>query len=181
MKGRWSFLKKRTKKLLRIDIRVGQQIDQTLRSKRQKLFASFSRKRRPFFLAFFTVFAPGTALAEPSLLSLYTQHCSGCHGTTGHGVPSAGIPDLHDAGSYAGIPAGRAYLVQVPGLSQSRLDDATAARMLNYILARFSVVPPGFRPYTAAEVGVLRQDKASDAETRRKAILAALPNLLYQK
>jgi mono/diheme cytochrome c family protein len=174
-------LKKRTKKLLRPDTHVGQRIGQTPSANRQKLFASFSRKGRLSFLSLLIVFAPGAAFAEPSLLSLYTQHCSGCHGTTGHGVPSAGIPDLHDAGSYAGIPAGRAYLVQVPGLSQSRLDDATAARMLNYILARFSVVPPGFRPYTAAEVGVLRQDKASDAETRRKAILAALPNLLYQK
>jgi mono/diheme cytochrome c family protein len=51
----------------------------------------------------------------------YTLHCSGCHGAQGHGVPDAGIPDLHDSGAYVAIPAGRAYLVQVPGLSQSRL------------------------------------------------------------
>jgi mono/diheme cytochrome c family protein len=119
---------------------------------------------------------PRVVHADPSLLSLYTQHCSGCHGTTGHGVPNAGIPDLHDAGAYVAIPAGRAYLVQVPGLAQSRLDDATAARILNYVLGRFSAdtLPPDFQPYSAAEVTALRADKASNAPTRRKAILAAL-------
>jgi mono/diheme cytochrome c family protein len=122
------------------------------------------------------LWVPASAGAEPSLLSLYTQHCSGCHGTAGHGVPSAGIPDLHDAGAYVVIPAGRAYLVQVPGLAQSRLDDASAARMLNYVLSRFSAdtLPANFTPYTAAEVARLRADKASDATMRRRAILAAL-------
>jgi hypothetical protein len=36
------------------------------------------------------------------------------------------------------------------------------------------MLPPGFKPYTAAEVAALRADKASDAETRRAAILSAL-------
>jgi len=117
----------------------------------------------------------GSAVAAP-METLYTLHCSGCHGAQGHGVPEAGIPDLHDSGSYVAIPAGRAYLVQVPGLSQSRLDDALAARLLNYILVRFSAdrLPPDFKPYTKAEVTALRADKASDAETRRAAILSAL-------
>ncbi len=94
-------------------------------------------------------------------------------------MPAAGIPDLHDAGSYVALPEGRAYLVQVPGFSQSHLDDATAARMLNYVLARFSAasLPTDFTPYTAQEVGHLRADKASDAETRRAAILAGLKRL----
>jgi hypothetical protein len=118
----------------------------------------------------------GTACAEPSLSSLYTLHCSGCHGAAGHGVPQAGIPDLHDAGSYVSLPAGRAYLAQVPGLSQSHLDDATATHMLNYVLQRFSgdTLPPDFHPYTIAEITLLRADKASDATTRRAAILSAL-------
>jgi len=117
----------------------------------------------------------GNAAAQP-MQTLYTLHCSGCHGAQGHGVPEAGIPDLHDSGSYVAIPAGRAYLVQVPGLSQSRLDNALAARLLNYILTRFSAdrLPPGFTPYTEAEVAALRADKASDAEVRRAAILSAL-------
>ena len=116
------------------------------------------------------------ARAEMGLAAMYIWHCSGCHGAAGHGVPAAGIPDLAYAGSYVALPQGRAYLVQVPGISQSRLDDAAAARMLNYVLMRFSAarLPAGFLPYSAAEVGRLRVDRASDAETRRAAILAGL-------
>jgi mono/diheme cytochrome c family protein len=127
-------------------------------------------------LAFLVLTSNAAAAPEPGLATLYTWHCSGCHGTAGQGVPAAGIPDLHDAGSYVALPEGRAYLAQVPGISQSRLDDATAARMLNYVLARFSAasLPANFPPYTAAEVARLRADKASDAETRRAAILAGL-------
>ncbi len=114
-----------------------------------------------------------------NLPTLYTLHCSGCHGAGGHGVPAAGIPDLHDAGSYVILPEGRAYLAQVPGISQSRLDNETAARILNWALLRFSAasLPPGFVPYTAEEVGRLRTDKASDAENRRAAVLVGLRKL----
>jgi mono/diheme cytochrome c family protein len=126
-------------------------------------------------LAAFLYAAPN-AHAEMNLPTLYTLHCSGCHGAAGHGVPAAGIPDLRDAGSYVILPEGRAYLAQVPGISQSRLDNETAARILNWALFRFSAasLPPGFVPYTAEEVGRLRTDKASDAETRRAAILVGL-------
>jgi mono/diheme cytochrome c family protein len=120
--------------------------------------------------------AAGPAAAAPSLLATYTLHCSGCHGVQGAGVPEKGIPNLADAGLYAGTQAGRSYLAQVPGVSQSRLDDETAARMLNYVLKRFSAanLPADFRPYTAAEMAVLRAHKASDAVRRRQAILAQM-------
>jgi mono/diheme cytochrome c family protein len=105
--------------------------------------------------------------------TLFTLHCSGCHGEAGHGVPEQGIPDLHDAGLYADIPAGRAYLAQVPGLTQSRLDNATAAQMLNYVLKRFAAdrLKPDFKPYTEAEIAPLRAAGASDASRRRQALL----------
>jgi hypothetical protein len=135
----------------------------------KSLLLFFFRKE---VLAFFLLASPATA--EPSLLSTYTLHCSGCHGTQGAGVPERGIPNLADAGLYADTPEGRAYLAQVPGISQSRLDNETAARMLNYVLRRFSAgnLPAGFRPYTGAEVAVLRTHKASDAARRRQALLA---------
>ena len=119
------------------------------------------------------------AHAEMSLSANYTLNCSGCHGQDGHGVPEAGIPDLNDAGRYVSTALGRRYLVQVPGLSQSRLDDATAARILNWILMRFSAnhLPADFTPYTAEEVARFRSDKASDAKTRRDAILYELGQL----
>jgi hypothetical protein len=110
------------------------------------------------------------------LPAVYTLNCSGCHGTDGRGVPEAGIPDLNDAGRYVRTEPGRRYLIQVPGLSQSRLDDATAARLLNWVLHEFSAnrLPADFAPYTTEEVTRFRSDKASDAKTRRDAILAEL-------
>jgi mono/diheme cytochrome c family protein len=134
------------------------------------------RRHARMLIAALSLGAPATAGAEMSLPVLYTLHCSGCHGAAGHGVPERGIPDLHNAGSYVALPQGRAYLVQVPGISQSRLDDATAARILNYVLARFSAsaLPADFKPYTADEVTGLRANKASDAETRRAQILDGL-------
>ena len=118
----------------------------------------------------------GVAHADPSLQTLYTLNCSGCHGAGGHGVPTAGIPDLNDAGSYVSTALGREYLIEVPGLSQSRLNDAIAARLLNWVLLKFSAdrLPKAFKPYTSAEVTHFRANKLSDPNTRRQAILAEL-------
>jgi mono/diheme cytochrome c family protein len=134
------------------------------------------RTKKRLVMAGLAIIGARPAHADQNMITLYTLHCSGCHGANGHGIPDKGIPDLHESGSYVALPAGRAYLVQVPGLSQSRLDDATAARLLNYVLQRFSAdqLPPGFAPYTTQEITALRADKASDAETRRHAILSAL-------
>jgi len=166
-----SFLKKRTKKLLCLGGGLHQHTPQF-----SKVFASFFKKQR--FLPLALLFA-SAAHAEMPVSTLYTLHCSGCHGASGHGVPSAGIPDLAYAGAYLRVPQGRAYLVQVPGISQSRLDDATAAQMLNYVLARFSRsnLPPDFVPYNEGEIANLRANAASDAETQRDIILADLKKL----
>ena len=116
------------------------------------------------------------ARADQSLQTLYTLHCSGCHGVGGLGVPEAGIPNLNEAGRYVRTELGREYLIEVPGLSQSRLDDVTAARLLNWVLRQFSAerLPADFKPYTAAEVTRFRADKVSDPKARREAILAEL-------
>ena len=113
------------------------------------------------------------AHADMSLESVYFLNCSGCHGQDGKGVPAAGIPDLRDSGLYVKARPGREYLIQVPGLSQSSLDDPTVALLLNWLLRRFSAdrLPPDFKPYTAEEVAISRKDKASDAQTRRSVLL----------
>jgi mono/diheme cytochrome c family protein len=116
------------------------------------------------------------ALADTSMLTVYTLNCSGCHGAEGLGVPEVGIPNLNEAAGFVRTELGREYLIQVPGLSQSRLDDATAARLLNWILHKFSAnrLPADFTPYTSEEVTHFRAYKASDAKIRREAILAQM-------
>jgi hypothetical protein len=167
------FFKKRTKKLLHLSGELHQHPPEWT-----KVFASFFKKKRFLTFACLLLLAPA-AHAKMPLATVYTLHCSGCHGTSGHGVPSAGIPDLSYAAAYLAVPQGRAYLIQVPGISQSRLDDATAAAMLNYVLARFSAadMPQDFAPYSGSEIHRLRTDAASDAETQRRDILAGLQKI----
>jgi mono/diheme cytochrome c family protein len=104
----------------------------------------------------------------------YRLHCSGCHGAEGHGLPANGIPDLAEAGRWADTPAGRAYLVQVPGISASTMDDAMAARLLNFTLQTFSqaLLPANFQAFTPEEVAKNRTGIATDAARRREALLA---------
>ena len=116
------------------------------------------------------------ARADMPMTTVYTLNCSGCHGAQGRGVPEVGIPNLNDAGLFVRTQLGREYLIQVPGLAQSRLDDATAARLLNWILQRFSAdrLPADFVPYSAEEITRFRPYKASDAKGRRDAIIAEM-------
>lgn len=101
---------------------------------------------------------------------LYILHCSGCHGLNGQGLPENGIPALHDAGRWATLPAGRAYLVQVPGIAASQIDDTTAARLLNYSLRTYAAdqLGPAFQAFDADEVRRLRTGIATDPERRRQ-------------
>lgn len=130
----------------------------------------------PAIAMLITVATAGGVRAEMPMQTLYTLNCSGCHGNEGLGVPEVGIPNLNDAGRYVGTPLGRQYLIKVPGLSQSRLDNATAAKLLNWILYKFSSdrIPADFQAYTTEEVTQFRSQIASDAETQRAAILAEL-------
>jgi hypothetical protein len=116
--------------------------------------------------------AAGPAPAGPRLD--YVLHCQGCHRADGSGTPDA-VPRLRGRmARFLWAPGGRAYLVGVPGAAQSPLDDARLATLLNWMLAEFDAtgVPPGFAPYTAAEVGRLRVPLA-DVETARAALLQA--------
>jgi mono/diheme cytochrome c family protein len=123
---------------------------------------------------------PALAAAESerdaALNRTFLLHCAGCHHADGHGLPSHGIPDLAGTGPLAGDPDGRRYLIQVPGVAQSRLDDETVAEMLTWILRRFAASPTAdLQPFTAAEVEKWRGQTMHDPVGRRAAIAARLP------
>jgi mono/diheme cytochrome c family protein len=106
----------------------------------------------------------------------YAVHCQGCHLADGSGTPGR-VPGLAGTvGRFARLPAGRAYLVRVPGVAQSPLGDAELAALLNWTLARFDAegLPPGFAPYTAAEVASLRRAPLTDVDGERRRLLEAL-------
>jgi mono/diheme cytochrome c family protein len=104
----------------------------------------------------------------------YALHCQGCHRADGAGTPGSIPPLTGTVARFLAVPGGRDYLVQVPGVAQAPLDDATLAAVLNWMLDRFDKahIPPGFEPYGAAEIGRLRTSPLTDVEGVRRRLLA---------
>jgi cytochrome c len=99
------------------------------------------------------VFAAVTPACAESPQNIYTLNCWGCHRANGEGVAGT-APPLINAADFLRVPGGREYLIRVPGVSQSMLDDADTALVMNWILETFSKgrVPADFQPLTAAEI-----------------------------
>lgn len=88
----------------------------------------------------------------------YFIHCMGCHGETGAGLEGQ-VPDLRkDLARLAALPGGRAYILRVPGVTQTSLEPDRTAEVLNYTLRRFggAAVARQIAPFTAAEVAEAR-------------------------
>ena len=105
----------------------------------------------------------------------YLLHCSGCHRPDGAGAPPD-VPSLRGAvGSLVGTPEGREYIVRVPEVAQSPLDDDDLARLLNWVLQEFNAdtLPEGFRALEGAEVGAARTRILADPLRARETIIGA--------
>lgn len=104
--------------------------------------------------------------------SLYMLHCAGCHGQDGSGQPSARVPDMRQMGNFLRVSGGRAFLIQVPGVMGSGLDDAQVAQVSNWILNTLAApsVPAFHRPYDADEITRLRQQAPADVGAVRSAL-----------
>lgn len=106
--------------------------------------------------------AAPSANADPRID--YLLHCSGCHMPDGTGLPSV-VPTLHDVvGRIVARPAGRDYIVRVPGVSQAPIDNEKLTEVLNWMLTEFSgrTLPKNFRPLTVEEVGRSRNRLLAD-------------------
>jgi hypothetical protein len=105
----------------------------------------------------------------------YVMHCRGCHGPDGQGAPG-GAPDLRgNVGRFLELNGGREYLIRVPGTSQSELDDARTAALLNWLLHEFdpAATAADFAPFTAAEVSAHRRPVLLDPAAERARLLGS--------
>lgn len=107
------------------------------------------------------------AMSPPAL---YRLRCSGCHGLEGMGAPSAGIPPFPGSiGAIAADDGGRAYIMHVPGVVGSGLNNAQLAAVMNYVLDQWSgdKARPVAR-FTPDEVTRLRAVPVGDVVSYRR-------------
>jgi mono/diheme cytochrome c family protein len=130
-------------------------------------------RRTAVFLATVAVAASAHAYA-PNVE--YALNCQGCHRADGAGTPGSVPPLTGSVARFLGVPGGREYLVQVPGVAQAPLDDATLAAVVNWMLERFDKahLPSDFAPYGPAEIGRLRANPLTDVEGVRRRLLDAI-------
>jgi mono/diheme cytochrome c family protein len=87
----------------------------------------------------------------------FMLHCMGCHGEDGRGLPGQ-VPDLRqDLARLLASRDGRAYVLRVPGVTQSSLDPAQTAEVLNFTIREYAAsAARTVAPFTAAEVAAAR-------------------------
>lgn len=88
--------------------------------------------------------------------------CAGCHLGDGTGSKANDVPRMKDfVGNFLKVEGGREFLVRVPGMAQSALNDGQLADLLNWVMRTDGMagasVPADYRPYTAQEIGSVRQ------------------------
>jgi mono/diheme cytochrome c family protein len=124
---------------------------------------------RPAALTGLLALLAAPAAAAPPPQEDYTLNCSGCHHLDGAGVPGV-VPPLTELGPLLATPAGRAYVVRVPGVAQAPLDDERLAELLNWVSRELSRVEPSPR-FAAEEVRALREHPLRDPLAARAAVL----------
>ena len=99
-----------------------------------------------------TALAATAAHASPQ--QDYVLYCMGCHGPQAEGVPGKVPPLAHALGRYMRSPAGRNYVLRVPGAANSVLSDAQLAAVLNWLAQTFDAdeLSDGVPLFTTEEV-----------------------------
>ena len=128
---------------------------------------------RPVFALTLLLLA-GSAVADANRARQnYLLHCMGCHGEAGLGLEGKVPSFRHTLAKISASPQGRDYVLRIPGVTQSTLDDAETAEVLNWVLAEFSTAPAArqIAPFTTAEVAKARGRPLLEVTATRDAVL----------
>lgn len=105
----------------------------------------------------------------------YLLRCSGCHGPDGSGAPAAGIPPLPGfISAFTHDEQGRTYLMHVPGVVSTGLNDREIAAVMNYVVVRWGDPKQAFTPFTPEEVTRLRAIEVADVVAYRRDLIKRL-------
>jgi hypothetical protein len=119
----------------------------------------------------------GTALADEHRAHVnYMLHCQGCHLPGAEGFEGKVPPIRNFVGYFLHSEEGRQFLIRVPGVAHSALDDVELAELMNWLVTTFSAdqLPEPFAPFTAMEVAAFRSDPELDPEATRERIIGDL-------
>jgi hypothetical protein len=111
--------------------------------------------------------------------TLYMMECQGCHLADGGGGLNS-IPALrNNVAKFPGVPGGREYLVQVPGVALSSLSDQDITAVLNWMLPQFGPVQwtRRYAPYTVEEVTLLRKHPLTEIGRKRADLIFLMEKL----
>lgn len=126
-------------------------------------------------IAMSVIAATGIARASPQ--QDYVLYCMGCHGAQAEGVPGKVPPLAHALGRYMRTPAGRNYVLRVPGAANSVLSDSQLAAVLNWLAKTFDgeeLAQNNALPFSAAEVTGLRHSPLPSVLATRSAVIRDL-------
>ena len=117
-----------------------------------------------------------------SARALYVLHCAGCHSLDGSGSTSARVPDMRQLGQFLRIPGGREFLIQVPGVMGSGLNDEQVALVTNWVLSSIASasIPAQHRDFDAAEVNQARHKPLVDVAATRAQLVQRAQQLGLQ-
>lgn len=112
--------------------------------------------------------------ATSNARAAYMLHCSGCHGLDGSGLPASYVPGLQRLGDFLRVPGGRDFVVKVPGVMNSGLDDTQVAEVTNWLLATIArdSTPRNHAPYEAADIARVRAAPLPDVMAERARLQA---------
>ena len=123
------------------------------------------------------VVAGGSAARSDNPSYNYMVNCQGCHKIDGSAQGNI-VPALRgQVAKFLHTEEGRRFLVQVPGVSQSSLDNRQTADVLNWAIVHFDRenIPDRFVAYTEDEVRILRARPISDTARNRANIVKKNP------
>jgi mono/diheme cytochrome c family protein len=114
------------------------------------------------------------ASAQASPQQDYVLYCMGCHGAQAEGVPGKVPPLAHALGRYMRTPAGRNYVLRVPGAANSVLSDSQLAAVLNWLARTFDaeeLARSNAPPFSTAEVTGQRHSPLPSVLATRRAVV----------
>jgi hypothetical protein len=116
----------------------------------------------------------GAARANPA--QDYMLYCMGCHAAQAEGVPGKVPPLAHSLGLFMRMPAGRDYLLRVPGAANSVLTDAQLAAVLNWLAQEYNSeeLTADAKMFTADEVTAHRHTPLASVLAARRDVVRDL-------